>query len=77
LPSPREAPLSERVLDVRGTADLFGVSEDAIYRAVQAGRLPAFRFGKRITIPGAALAKLLEDPNGSRPGEEVNATRGP
>lgn len=37
-----------------------GIGRNAAYEAIKRGELPALRIGKRIIVPKAALARLLE-----------------
>jgi excisionase family DNA binding protein len=42
-------------------AEFFGIGERAVSEAVNTGRLPALRFGKRIVVPREALRKHCAD----------------
>ncbi len=53
--------LAERVLRVEEAAKLLGVSAGTYYLAARRGEVPAIRIGRRIVVPGAALARLLEN----------------
>jgi excisionase family DNA binding protein len=44
---------------VREAAQALGISEWSVRRAIEAGRLPAVRFGSRIVIPRFALERTL------------------
>jgi excisionase family DNA binding protein len=52
--------LEERVLRVPEAAALLGVSASTYYAAAGRGEVPAIRIGRRLVVPGAALARLLE-----------------
>jgi excisionase family DNA binding protein len=52
--------LEERVLRVPEAAALLGVSASTYYSAAARGEVPAVRIGRRLVVPGAALARLLE-----------------
>jgi excisionase family DNA binding protein len=52
--------LSGRVLTVREAARLLGVGERTYYAAAARGEVPARRIGRRLVVPGAALARFLE-----------------
>jgi excisionase family DNA binding protein len=52
--------LSERVLTVPEAAALLGVSASTYYQAAARGEVPTVRIGRRLVVPGAALARLLE-----------------
>lgn len=41
-------------------ARALGIGRNAVYEAVARGDIPSIRVGKRILVPRAALAKLLE-----------------
>jgi excisionase family DNA binding protein len=51
--------LEERVLRVPEAASLLGVSASTYYAAAGRGEVPAIRIGRRLVVPGAALARLL------------------
>ena len=51
--------LAERVLTVPEAARLLRVGERTYYAAAARGELPAIHIGRRIVVPGAALARLL------------------
>jgi len=55
VPDPEEQP----TLTVAEAAKLLRVSRDTLYAAVDRGEVPAFRWGRRIVIPTAALRALL------------------
>lgn len=46
-------------LTVAEVAELLDVTEDALYRAVQRGEIPAIRIGRIWRIPTARLADML------------------
>ena len=48
-----------RFLTVAEVADLMRVSAMTVYRMVQAGELPAVRFGRSYRIPEAAVVELI------------------
>jgi excisionase family DNA binding protein len=56
--------LAERVLTVREAARLLGVAERTYYSAAARGEVPARRIGRRLVVPGAALARFLEEGGG-------------
>ncbi len=47
---------SKATLTVDECAEVLGVSRGVCYTAVQEGRIPALRFGRRIVIPTARFA---------------------
>jgi excisionase family DNA binding protein len=51
--------LEERVLRVPEAAALLGVSASTYYAAAARGEVPVVRVGRRLVVPGAALARLL------------------
>lgn len=42
------------------TARILGLSRGAIFQAAQRGEIPTIRIGRRLLVPKAALAKLLD-----------------
>jgi excisionase family DNA binding protein len=52
--------LAERVPTVPEAAELLRVSARTLYAAAARGEVPAVRIGRRLVVPGAALARLLE-----------------
>jgi excisionase family DNA binding protein len=52
--------IADRVLTVPQAARLLGISDRLAYAAANRGELPAIRIGRRLVVPGAALARLLE-----------------
>lgn len=48
-----------RFLTVAEVADMMRVSTMTVYRLVQAGDLPAVRFGRSYRIPESALAEAI------------------
>lgn len=52
--------LAERVLTVREAARFLGIGERLYYAAARRGEVPARRIGRRLVVPGAALARFLE-----------------
>jgi len=51
-----------RFLTVAEVAELMRVSAMTVYRLVQAGELPAVRFGRSYRIPEAAVVELIRLP---------------
>jgi len=49
-----------RFLTVAEVASLMRVSPMTVYRMVQAGELPAIRFGRSYRIPEAAVVELVQ-----------------
>jgi excisionase family DNA binding protein len=47
------------VLTVPEAAEALGVSPRSYYAAAARGEVPAIRIGRRLVVPGAALARLL------------------
>jgi excisionase family DNA binding protein len=47
------------VLTVREAAELLGVSASTYYAAAARHEVPAIKVGRRLVVPGAALARLL------------------
>jgi excisionase family DNA binding protein len=52
--------LVARVLSVPEAALVVGVSAKTYYQAAARGEVPAIRIGRRLVVPGAQLARLLE-----------------
>ncbi len=48
------------VLSVEEARTLLGLSRGLMYEAIRRGEIPSLRIGRRILIPRAALARLLE-----------------
>jgi excisionase family DNA binding protein len=51
--------LAHKVLTVPEAARLLRLGERTYYAAAARGEVPAIRIGRRIVVPGAALARLL------------------
>jgi excisionase family DNA binding protein len=62
--------LEEQVLTVAEAAKLLRVSPSTYYAAAKRGELPAIRIGRRLVVPGAALARLLANPKTDFPLED-------
>lgn len=45
---------------VQETAALLGISPPSAYEGVHSGVIPSIKIGRRILVPRAALARLLE-----------------
>jgi excisionase family DNA binding protein len=52
--------LAQRVLTVDEAAALLRIGRTATYDAIRRGEVPSIRVGRRLRVPGAALARLLE-----------------
>lgn len=46
-------------LSVEQAAEIVGVGRNAAYRAAHSGDIPAFRVGRKLRVPTAALLRLL------------------
>ena len=58
------APVEDRlVYTVEEAATLLGISRSFAYEAVQRGKIPSMRIGKRILVPKAALRRFLHAEN--------------
>jgi len=44
---------------IRDNARMFGVSENALYRKIRAGLLPAYHFGRKVLVDPAELREAL------------------
>lgn len=42
------------------TAEILGLSRGATFQAAKRGEIPTIRIGRRLLVPKAALAKMLE-----------------
>ncbi len=64
LSAPPDLPsdLERRTFTIDETATMLGLGRTATYNAVRRGELPSIRFGRRVLVPGAALARLLASP---------------
>ena len=52
--------MEKLTLSVVEVARLLGISRGSAYAAILTGELPHLRVGKRILVPKAALARMLE-----------------
>jgi excisionase family DNA binding protein len=52
--------LEDVVLTVPEAAAMLGVAAGTYYAAASRGEVPAVRIGRRLVVPGAALARLLQ-----------------
>lgn len=48
------------VMSVSEAAEVLHISRGSAYQAVQAGEIPSIRLGRRLVIPTAALARMLD-----------------
>ena len=53
-------PRTQPVMTVTEAARVLHISRGSAYEAVKAGEIPSIRIGRRIVIPTAALARLLQ-----------------
>ena len=61
-PAAAEAPAEERLTyTLAEAARRLGISRTLAYEAANRGELPVCRIGRRLLVPRAALARLLED----------------
>lgn len=67
------APLENHVLTVPEAAALLRVGERTLRSAIARGEVPARRIGRRIVVPGAALARWLEAQEQEGAGPEAGA----
>jgi excisionase family DNA binding protein len=65
--------LADRVLTVPEAAALLRVSRGSYYAAAGRGEVPVVRIGRRLVVPGAALARLLGDSLGDHIDDEDGA----
>jgi excisionase family DNA binding protein len=49
---------------VEEAATAIGIGRNLAYEGVKAGTIPSIRVGRRLVVPKAALARLLENPGG-------------
>ncbi len=56
----RNSGVERLCLTVPEAAAMLGISRNFAYELVKQQQLPVIRFGKRLLIPRAALAKMLE-----------------
>jgi excisionase family DNA binding protein len=59
--------LETRVLTVPEAAKLLRIGVRTYYSAAARGEVPAVRVGRRLVVPGAALARLLSGSPGKSP----------
>ena len=69
--------LADRVLTVPEAARLLGISQRLYYAAVHRGELPGLVVGRRIVVPGAQLARLLEGGDAMTPQRHPDAEQAP
>jgi excisionase family DNA binding protein len=50
-------------ISVTDAANLLGISRASAYNAVRTGDIPSIKVGKRVTVPRAWLARVLETEN--------------
>lgn len=70
---------------VSETSTLLGIGRNAAYEAVRRGEIPSIKLGRRLLIPKAVVARMLElddSPNektleavGAAPGSKANSPR--
>ena len=53
-------PETNPTLTIEAAAKLLGLCRSSAYLAAQTGDLPTIRMGRRILVPTAALARLLQ-----------------
>jgi excisionase family DNA binding protein len=51
--------LTDRVLTVPEAAQLLRIAPRTYYAALARGEVPGVRIGRRLVVPGAALARLM------------------
>jgi excisionase family DNA binding protein len=49
-----------RLLTVREVAEVLRCAESTVYRAIQGGRLPAWRYGRMVRVREADLERFVE-----------------
>lgn len=52
--------MDAKYISTAQAAVMLGIHKNTAYKAVEEGRLPSVRFGKRILIPLAKLEELLD-----------------
>jgi excisionase family DNA binding protein len=55
----RRAAQSRMTLTVQETAQRLGIGRNQAYEAIQRGEIPHIKIGKRILVPEAAFARML------------------
>jgi hypothetical protein len=58
----RKALVEEVSIPVEMAGHALGIRRSAAYAAIRSGELPHIRIGKRITVPTAAIRKMLQIP---------------
>jgi excisionase family DNA binding protein len=58
------------VYDIEEVAKILGVGRNSAYEAAKRGDFPTIRIGKRIKVPKAALARLLEQAGAGTPARD-------
>ena len=67
-PVPAHLEPAKLVLSVEESATALGISRGLAYQLVRTGEIPTIRLGRRLVVPRARLAAVLEGDSGS--GEE-------
>jgi excisionase family DNA binding protein len=52
--------MEKQTFSVPEAAEILGIDRNSGYAAAKKGELPTIRIGKRLLVPKAALARLLE-----------------
>ena len=59
-------PTTEPTISVERAGQVLGISRASAYQAAQTGELPTIRFGRRLLVPTAVLARMLgQEPDGA------------
>jgi excisionase family DNA binding protein len=54
-------PLAEKYIDTKTVAKIFGVTPFTVLQWVKEGKLPAYRFGKRLRFEARVMERLLRE----------------
>jgi excisionase family DNA binding protein len=56
-----------QTVSVEDAGKILGYSRNTAYEAVKSGEIPAIRIGRKLRVPKAALERLLQGTNSTRP----------
>lgn len=65
--------MEKQTYTVEEVAEIFGISKNLAYTAVQRGEIPSQKFGRRIVVPKPLLDRMLQE--GWQPGAQGQEAR--
>jgi excisionase family DNA binding protein len=67
-PRARKAPAPDALtISVARAGELLGISRATAYQAVQDGRIPCLRFGRKVVVPRQAIDRMISQAGGAQP----------